>query len=217
VERLEGTLHQIIADRIEAGTFACAAAITGGDVILQDVHPDHMAALVDTMENMGTEFEIEGKDIRVVQKKQLKATDCTALPYPGLPTDMQPQLMAVLSVARGTSVVADSVYPERFTQVGELHRLGADIVRQGPQAVVRGPAKLTGAPVTARDLRGGASLVIAALAADGETAIEGVKHIDRGYESIANRLRAIGADIEREGEPPIHVGQLHLPFRQAAS
>jgi len=217
VKRLEGTLHRVIPDRIEAGTFACAAAATGGDVLLEGARPDHMSALIDVMQNMGVKFEIDDSGIRVACNKGLRAADFTALPYPGLPTDMQPQLMAVLNCAVGTSVVTDSVYPERFTHVGELHRLGADIIRQGPQAVIRGPGSLTGAPVTARDLRGGAALIIAGLAAEGDTIVSGMDHVDRGYERMENRLRGIGAQVKREGGAPFEVGQLQLPFRRAAS
>lgn len=217
VKRLEGTPHQVIPDRIEAGTFACAVAITGGEVLMHGARSDHLSALVDVMRKMGVEFDDCEKGLRVRRTGELKATDFTALPYPGIPTDMQPQLMAVLTTASGTSVVTDSVHPERFTHVGELHRLGADIVRQGPQAVVRGPCQLTGAPVTARDLRGGASLVVAALAAEGTTTIDGMHHVDRGYERIEGLLTEMGAEVKRSGAPPFEVGQLQLPFHRAAS
>ena len=217
VHRLEGTLHRVIPDRIEAGTYACAAAITRGDVTLEGARPDHLSALMDTMESMGIGLEVTDAGITVHATGDIRATDFTALPYPGLATDMQPQLMSVLCTADGTSVVTDSVHPERFTHVGELHRLGADIVRQGTQAVVRGPSELTGAPVTARDLRGGASLILAGLAADGETVVRGMAHVDRGYERIEKRLNALGADTKRLGAPPSQVGQLQLPFRRAAS
>ncbi|MFP4027001.1 MAG: UDP-N-acetylglucosamine 1-carboxyvinyltransferase [Candidatus Brocadiia bacterium] len=217
VKRLEGTLHRVIPDRIEAGTFACMAAVAGDEVVLEGARPDHMSAIMDTMENMGVKFKVHDKGITVLPPEKLIASDITALPYPGLPTDIQPQLMAALTQADGTSVVTDSVFPDRFTQVGELHRLGADIVKQGPQAVVKGPAQLTGAPVTARDLRGGASLVIAALIAEGETTIDGMAHVDRGYECIENRLATIGADVTRQGNAPFEVGQMQLPFKRAAS
>jgi UDP-N-acetylglucosamine 1-carboxyvinyltransferase len=216
VKRLEGTLHRVIPDRIEAGTFACAVAITGGDAMLRGARPDHLSALIDAMEKMGVSFETCDRGIRVSRPGELLATDFTALPYPGVPTDMQPQLMAVLTRANGTSVINDSVHPERFTHVGELHRLGADIVRQGPQAVVRGPCPLTGAPVTARDLRGGASLVVAGLGAEGQTSVDGMHHVDRGYERIEGLLTELGARVKRHGAPPFEVGQLQLPFHRAS-
>ncbi|MFW5923114.1 MAG: UDP-N-acetylglucosamine 1-carboxyvinyltransferase [Planctomycetota bacterium] len=217
VNRLEGTPHKVIPDRIEAGTFACAVAITGGDVLLEGARSDHLSALLNVMRKMGVEFEQSEAGIRVRRTGELQGTDFTALPYPGIPTDMQPQLMAVLVTANGTSVVTDSVHPERFTHVGELHRLGADIVRQGPQAVVRGPVELSGAPVTARDLRGGASLIVAGLAAGGTTTVDGMSHVDRGYERIEGLLRRVDARVKRQGAPPFEVGQLHLPFHKTAS
>ncbi len=217
VNRLEGCLHHVIPDRIEAGTYACAAAIAGGEVTLQNVRSDHMAALRDVMESMGVEFELDASTMIVRRKGTLRATDCTALPYPGLPTDMQPQLLAVLTAAEGTSVVTDSVYPERFTHVGELLRLGADIVRQGPQAVIRGPSALTGAYVRASDLRGGASLILAGLGAEGETVVAGIEHVDRGYELLDEKLLGLHATVKRQGAPPYQAGQLQLPFHKRAS
>lgn len=216
VKRLEGTLHQVIPDRIEAGTFACAVAITGGDALLKGARDDHLSALIDALEKMGVTCETADRGLRVHREGELRATDFTALPYPGVPTDLQPQLIALLTLANGTSVVNDSVHPERFTHVGELHRLGADIVRQGPQAVVRGPARLTGAPVTARDLRGGASLIVAGLGAEGETTVDGMHHVDRGYERIEGLLKELGAEVKRHGAPPFEVGQLQLPFHRAS-
>ncbi len=217
VRRLEGCLHHVIPDRVEAGTYACAVAIAGGSITLQNVRPEHMSALRDVMESMGVSFEIDASTMKVSREGALKATDCTALPYPGLPTDMQPQLLAVLTAARGTSVVTDSVYPERFTHVGELLRLGADIVRQGPQAVIRGPSSLTGAYVRASDLRGGAGLILAGLGAEGETTVAGVEHVDRGYERLDEKLLGLNARVQRAGPQPFQAGQLQLPFHKRAS
>jgi len=227
--RLKGAYHTVIPDRIEAGTLACAAAITGGDLVLEGVRTDHMTAVLDAMTSMGVKFDVEAQPkaagkgkapgqaelppsgawraerLHVRRKGRLKPAELAAMPYPGLPTDMQPQLMAVLTLADGTSGITDAVYPERFTQVTELARLGADVSHGSSpgQARVTGPAQLTGATVTARDLRGGASLILAALAAEGETIIEKVFHIDRGYERIDERLAALGADIRRvEGRGP---------------
>ncbi len=212
VKRLEGCLHHVIADRIEAGTYACALAISGGEITLRNVRPGHMAALRDVMESMGVDFELDVNTIKVCREGPLKATDCTALPYPGLPTDMQPQILSVLTASAGTSVVTDSVYPERFTHVGELVRLGADIVRQGPQAVIRGAAELTGAYVRANDLRGGAALIVAGLGADGTTVVSGIEHVDRGYEGLDEKLFRLGANIARKGASSLQAGQLQLPF-----
>jgi UDP-N-acetylglucosamine 1-carboxyvinyltransferase len=223
--RLKGCMHTIIPDRIEAGTFACAAAATGGDVVLESVRPDHMTALMDVMRKMGIRFETDQQastrprrrhgdavgqmelpfsgawraaNLRVWRKGPVKPVEFTALPYPGIPTDMQPQLMAVLCTADGTSLINDSVYPERFTQVAELNRLGADIARgsSAGQAVVRGGAPLTGAPVHAHDLRGGASLILTGLVAEGETEVHGISHVDRGYEHIGDRLASLGAQVQ---------------------
>jgi len=223
---LRGCYHTVIPDRIEAGTFACAAAIMGGDVVLEGVRCDHMRALLDTMRSAGVRFDVESgpkateragsgaamsqselppsgawraEKLRVRRKGRLKPVDFDARPYPGLPTDMQPQLVAVLSIAHGTSVATDHVHPERFNQVTELNRLGADVAH-GPspgQALVRGPAQLTGATVTARDLRGGASLILGGLAAEGQTSVLGMHHVDRGYERIEERLASLGAELRR--------------------
>ncbi len=217
VETLAGCLHTVIPDRIEAGTFLAAAAVTGGDVHLTDVRPEHMAATLDIMQKMGVRFDVDDRSVRVYAGGPLRAVDTTALPYPGVPTDMQAQLMAMLTTADGISIVADSVYPERFAHVAELTRLGADITRHGAQALVRGPARLTGAPVTAKDLRGGAALLLAALAAEGITEVKGTGHIDRGYERIEERLMGLGANIARVGASPIAAGQTELFPRRAAS
>jgi len=217
VERLTGCTHTVIPDRIEAGTFAAVAAITGGEIVLENVCPSHMAATLDVMDRMGVGFEAQGTTMRVWRDGPLRATDVNALPYPGLPTDMQPQLMAMLTVAEGVSLVTDMVYPERFAQVAEFNRLGADITREGPRAVVRGPARLTGAPVRAHDLRGGAGLILAGLAAEGITEVEDLWHVDRGYEWIEERLRAVGAGVARVGSTPVAPGQTELFRLRAAS
>jgi UDP-N-acetylglucosamine 1-carboxyvinyltransferase len=224
---LKGCMHTVIPDRIEAGTFACAAAITGGDIILEGVRPDHMTAVIDRMKDMGVKFEAEqphalrrrrakwrkapgqaelpasgawrATNMRVWREGPLKGVDFATHPYPGVPTDMQPQLMATLCIAEGTSVITDNIYPERFTHVADLTRLGAQISKgsQAGQAVVRGPARLSSANVTAQDLRGGAGLILAALAAEGETTVSGIEHVDRGYEAIEHRLSQLGAKIRR--------------------
>jgi UDP-N-acetylglucosamine 1-carboxyvinyltransferase len=150
---------------------------------------------------MGVSLSIEGAQMRVRREGSLRPVDFSALPYPGIPTDMQPQLLALLSLADGTSVVTDAVHPERFAHVAELNKMGAHIVRQGAQAIVRGPAHLSGASIAAQDLRGGAALILAALAAEGVTRLSGIEHVDRGYERIEWRLSALGTDIIRVGAP----------------
>jgi len=200
VRRLHGADYKIIPDRIEAGTFAVAAAITGGSVTLQNVCPEHMCAVTDLMGRVGVRVAGEGNTLRVSAHGPLKATDFHTLPYPGVPTDMQPALTAMLALAEGESVVTERVHPDRFTHVPELNRLGARITREGNRALVRGVRCLTGAPVTAPDLRAGAALVVAGLAAAGETVLHGGEQIDRGYERIEEKLRALGADVVRQEE-----------------
>ena len=216
VKRLTGAFHAVIPDRIEAGTFAAAAAITGGDVTLENVRADHMAATLDAMRQMGVRLETGGDSMRVWRDSPLSEADVLALPYPGVPTDMQPQLLALLCVAEGKSVVADSVFPDRFTQVEELCRMGALISRRRPQVVVRGPARLTGARVTAQDLRGGASLILAALAAEGASEVDEMCHVDRGYEQLEDRLNALGAHVVSTGRAPAEAAFFQDRPRRAA-
>jgi len=203
VPKMVGTAHELVPDRIEAGTFAVATAITCGDLLLENVRTDHVAAVMDAMERMGVRFEARGTALRVWRNGPLRPVDVTALPYPGVPTDLQPQLLALLTAARGTSVVTDSVFPDRFTQVTELKRMGARIARRGRGVVVRGPTRLSAASVAARDLRGGASLIVAALAAEGVTRVAGIEHVDRGYERIDLKLAHAGAQVARVGAPSV--------------
>jgi UDP-N-acetylglucosamine 1-carboxyvinyltransferase len=202
VEELRGAEHTIIPDRIEAGTYLVATAISGGDVLLKEARYEHMMAVIDRLEEAGVEIERASEGLRVKRKGKLKAVDATALPYPGFPTDMQAQMMSLMSIAEGTSIVTDMVYPDRFIHVGELLRMGANIVRQGPRATVIGVEKLSGAQVTASDLRASAALILAGLAADGETEVSRVYHLDRGYEKIEEKLSGLGADIKRVAEEP---------------
>jgi UDP-N-acetylglucosamine 1-carboxyvinyltransferase len=195
VKKLSGAFHTLIPDRIEAGTFAAAAAITGGDLTLENVRPDHLSATISLMQQMGVRFDIGENRMRVWRGSRLSGADVIALPYPGIPTDMQPQLLALCCAAEGTSVVADAVFPERFTQVEDLRAMGAHITRTASQAVVQGPARLIGARVTARDLRGGVSLILAAMAAQGKSEVEDIRHVNRGYEELDGRLNAVGAHI----------------------
>jgi len=203
VEGLRGVQYRIIPDRVEAGTFAAAAAITGGTVRLENARPDHLTALVEIMSRMGVEFDGAGGALVVRSSGQFRPVSFSTLPYPGIPTDVQPQLTGLLSLARGESTVEERVHPGRFTHVDEMMRLGARIKRDGSRAVIRGVDRLCGAPVSASDLRAGAGLIVAALGAEGKTTVSGVEHIDRGYSRIVARLAQLGADIRRES-PAAH-------------
>lgn len=189
--------YTVIPDRIEAGTYLLAAAITGGKVTLLDVIPEHFEALTSKLKESGVQVEIDGDTITVTANKKLEAIDVTVLPYPGFPTDLQPQMTAVMSLADGTSLITENVFGGRFRYVDELIRMGANIRVEGRSAVVKGVKRLTGATVIAPDLRAGAALVLAGLAAEGKTIIEGVHFIDRGYERIEEKLAALGAEISR--------------------
>ncbi len=197
VERLTGGKYSTIPDQIEAGTYMIAAAITGGDVYVRNVIPEHMYSISLKMMEMGVIIE-EGDDyIRVTAPNPLKCANVKTLPHPGFPTDLQPQMATLLSVANGTSTLIESVWDNRFQYVEELKKTGAKIRVEGRMAIIEGVEKLTGAKVSATDLRAGAALVLAALRAEGETVIRNVKYIDRGYEAIEEKLSALGADIER--------------------
>lgn len=199
VERLNNRMtdYTVIPDRIEAGTFMIAAAITGGDVVLEDVIPEHVDALASKLREIGVKIETNGEKLRVISDGRLKAADVTVLPYPGFPTDLQPQITALLSVANGTSVITENVFGSRFRYVDELIRMGAAIRVESRSAIVKGVKRLSGASVYAPDLRAGAALVIAGLAADGLTTIEGLQYLDRGYVALEKKLAALGADIQR--------------------
>jgi UDP-N-acetylglucosamine 1-carboxyvinyltransferase len=189
--------HRVIPDRIEAGTFAAAAAITGGRIEIANCDPSHLGAVVEKLEECGARIEIADGAMTVTGPARLSPANVETGFYPSFPTDMQAQIMAVLSIARGTSTVVDRVYPDRFTHVPELCRFGAKIARDGNVAVVTGVEKLEGAPVMATDIRASSALILAGLAAEGETTILRVYHIDRGYERIEEKLGAIGASIRR--------------------
>ncbi len=200
VRQLTGTTYAVIPDRIEAGTYMAAAAITGGDVVLKNVLFEHMKPLVAKLKEAGVSIDVEVDQIRVNATEGLRAADIKTLPYPGFPTDMQAQFMALMTVAKGSSVITETVFENRFMHVDELKRMGANIKIDGRIAMVDGVARLTGCPVTATDLRAGAALVVAALAAEGRTEIGSVHHIDRGYDRIVDKLKGLGADISRHGE-----------------
>ncbi|HDP35461.1 MAG TPA: UDP-N-acetylglucosamine 1-carboxyvinyltransferase, partial [Candidatus Hydrogenedentes bacterium] len=198
VDSLDGAEYEVISDRIEAGTFLIAGAATRGDVTVLGANAAHLPAFLDKLREANAEIEAGEGRIRIAAPNGLRAVDFSTRPYPGFPTDLQAQMMAMLACADGTSVIKETVFENRFMQVAELHRMGADIDLDGNAAIVRGVPQLMGAPVMASDLRASAALVIAGLMAErGETAIQRVYHIDRGYERIEERLSALGADIER--------------------
>ena len=196
---LHGVQHSVIPDRIEAGTYMIAAAMTGGDVIIENVLPEHQKPLIAKLREAGALVEEDIDRIHVAGSGKLKAVDIKTLPYPGFPTDMQAQMMAMLSVAEGRSKITETVFENRFMHVVELNRMGANITTEGRSAVITGPAHLTGCTVRATDLRAGAAMILAGLVAEGATEICDIYHIDRGYEEIAAKLTRLGADIKRVG------------------
>ena len=200
VKKLNGATYKVMADRIEAGSYACAAAITGGDVTLEGANASEMQATLHALRNIGVEVEEVKGGIRVSADGPLKATNLSTAPYPGLATDMQAQLMSLLCKAEGTSVLKETIFENRYMHVPELARMGADIETEGRTAIVRGVDRLTGAEVMATDLRASMSLIIAALAAEGETVVRRIYHLDRGYERLEEKLSLVGADIERVGD-----------------
>ena len=198
VPELSGAAHTIIPDRIEAGTFMTAAAITKGDVLLHDVVPDHLRPITAKLREMGVEITEFEDAIRVRATDKMKAADIKTLPYPGFPTDMQAQFASLLSLIDGTSIISETIFENRFMHVSELKRMGANIKIEGRTAIIEGEKKLTGAQVKATDLRAGAALVLAGLAAEGETEIGEIEHIERGYEGFDQKLASLGAKIEKE-------------------
>ena len=196
VAKLHGTQYSIIPDQIEAGTFMCAAAITGGDVTVKNIIPKHMESVSAKLEEIGCKIVEYDDAIRVIGTKEIKPTNIMTLPYPGFPTDMQPQITATLGLSKGTSMVVESIFDNRFKYVDELARMGADIRVEGNVAVVNGVKEYSPAQITAPDLRAGAALVLAGLAADGITTVSDIEFIQRGYEHFEKKLQEIGATIE---------------------
>ncbi len=197
VSRLDPVETAIIPDRIETGTFMVASALTRGDITILDCEPDHMQAVIDKLELAGAKIEISGKAIRVKGPDEVCSVDIKTLPYPGFPTDMQAQFMVLMSIAKGLSIISETIFENRFIHVSELRRMGADITVSGNTAIIKGVPGLSGAPVMATDLRASASLILAGLIAKGKTRINRVYHLDRGYEAIEKKFAAIGAAIER--------------------
>jgi UDP-N-acetylglucosamine 1-carboxyvinyltransferase len=199
VERgsLKAAAHRTVADRIQAATYLAAVAVAGGELDVVEARPEHMENLLARFAEMGLEFTVDSGSLRVVANDRLRSIDVPTLPYPGIATDYKPLIITMLSVADGAGIVTENLYPGRFRYVEELIRLGANIRTTGHHAVVRGVARLSGAPVRAHDIRAGAAMVVAGLAADGVTTVSGVHHIDRGYDDLVGRLAAVGAGIER--------------------
>jgi UDP-N-acetylglucosamine 1-carboxyvinyltransferase len=200
VEKLHGAEHEVIPDRIEAATFIIAAAATNGEVTLKGARADHLHAVIDKLKESGVSVERRGANLLARRNGRLKTADITTLPYSGFPTDVQAQMMALLVLAPGISIITERIFESRFMHVSELARLGADIEIEGPSAIVKGGRPLSGAPVMASDLRASAALVIAGLAAKGSTQVNRIYHLDRGYEKMDAKLRKLGARIQRVEE-----------------
>lgn len=198
--KLSGAEHTVISDRIEAGTFLAAGAMTGGPIRVQGICPKHLIAIIDKLRETGAEIQVEPQAVTIRKTGPLKVVDVITLPYPGFPTDMQAQMMALMSITSGISVITEKIYPERFMHISELNRLGAKISLEGSSAVIVGKEKLSAAPVMASDLRASAALVLAGLVADGKTEVHRIYHLDRGYEKIEHKLGLLGAHIERVPE-----------------
>lgn len=198
VKKLTGAHYSVIPDRIEAGTYIMGAAMTKGDVTLKNMNLNMLGAMLDKLREAGVMISEKKGNVRVRRKRVLKPVSVTTLPYPGFPTDLQAQMMALMCIVPGISVITEKIYPERFMHVSELNRMGANIMLEGPSAIVSGRKKLSGAPVMASDLRASAALVLAGLVAEGETEISRVYHLDRGYENLVGKLQSLGAKIRRE-------------------
>ena len=201
VDRLHGAEHWVVPDRIETGTYAMAAAITDGEIDLLQARPEHLEAVFDILRSAGVSIEQTNRGLRIARANgALQAVDVTTQPYPGFPTDLQAQMTALMSTAEGASTITETIFENRFMHIPELSRMGAEVTVDGNSAIVRGPCQLTGAQVMATDLRASVSLVLAGLAAEGETILNRVYHLDRGYERLEEKLAACGADIERIGD-----------------
>ena len=196
-EGLKGAVHKVIPDRIEAGTFIIAAAATCGNVLVENCIPEHLEALELKLKEAGVQIEKFENSVRVIGKRDIRSVDITTMPYPGFPTDLQAQFMALMTTAKGLSVIRETIFENRFIHVSELKRMGADITIKDRNAIVKGVEYLTGAPVMVSDLRAGAALVIAGLMAEGETEVQRIYHLDRGYEKIEKKLSKLGAKIKR--------------------
>ncbi len=198
VKKLRGATYTVIPDRIEAGTYVMASAMTKGDVTLKNMNANTLGAMVDKLRDAGVHILEKNGDVRVRRERVLKPVSVTTLPYPGFPTDLQAQMMALMCIVPGISVITEKIYPDRFMHVAELNRMGANVMLEGNSAIVSGRKKLSGAPVMASDLRASAALVLAGLVAEGSTEVSRVYHLDRGYENLVAKLQGLGAKIRRE-------------------
>lgn len=197
VKELGSTEHTIIPDRVEAGTFITIGALAQGNITIENIIPEHLEAVISKIREMGVEIFEEENRLRIISDNKCRGVDLKTMPFPGFPTDMQPQLMVLMAVSEGTSIVTETIFENRFKHVDELRRMGADIRVEGRVAIIKGVKKLTGAYVETSDLRAGASLVLAGLVADGATVVANIHHIDRGYENFEQKLRSLGAQILR--------------------
>lgn len=200
VDELQPTDHTAVPDRIEAGTWAAAAVATQGDVTIENARPEHLELFLSKIADAGAEVSVSDAGLRIRQAARARAVDFVTLPYPGIATDFQPILLAMLATSDGTAIVTENVFESRFLYVGELRRMGADIRTEGHHAVIRGVSRLSAAPVRALDIRAGAAMVIAALCADGVTEVADMQHVDRGYEDFEAKLEGLGAEVRRERE-----------------
>jgi UDP-N-acetylglucosamine 1-carboxyvinyltransferase len=207
VSKLYGAHHYVIPDRIEAGTFMVAAAITGGNILIENAVPEHLRPITAKMEEMGVRIIEEDEGVRVIGPHKLKAVDIKTMPHPGFPTDMQAQMMALLLKAEGTSVITETVFENRFMHVEEFRRMNADIKIEGRSVIMNGPTDLQGAEVSATDLRAAAALILAGLVSEGHTRVTELKHLDRGYVNFHGKLAALGANIERVNEQAEEVAE----------
>jgi UDP-N-acetylglucosamine 1-carboxyvinyltransferase len=203
VSSLRAVEHTTVSDRIVAGTWAVAAAITGGDITVRNANSEHLSIALEKLVTSGAEVEITSDGFRIQMNKRPTAIDVVTLPYPGFPTDLQPQFIALNSIAEGSAMVTENLFEARFRFVQELSRLGAEVRTDGHHALIRGRSHLSGAPVEATDIRAGAGLILAGLVADGETTIHAVEHVDRGYVDFEKQLSALGANIVREASPQL--------------
>ncbi|WP_163655024.1 UDP-N-acetylglucosamine 1-carboxyvinyltransferase [Listeria sp. PSOL-1] len=213
VKELTATEHSIIPDRIEAGTFMIAAAITKGNVLVEDAVPEHISSLIAKLKEMGVQIIEEEKGLRIIGPEKLKAVDVKTMPHPGFPTDMQSQMMVIQMLSEGTSVMTETVFENRFMHVEEMRRMNAEMKIEGHSVIISGPAKLQGAEVAATDLRAAAALVLAGLVAEGYTQVTELKYLDRGYNNFHGKLKALGADIERVDNEKIKNTNLDILFK----
>jgi len=203
VNELHGADYTIIPDRVEAGTFMAAAAITKGQLTIKNCPSQHLVAVIDSFRKLGIHIETKNHDLHIAADSRAKPTDLTTQPYPGFPTDLQAQVMALLCLADGNSIITEKIFPDRFMHIAELNRMGANLRKEGPSVIVQGVPRLIGAHVMASDLRASAALILAGLIAEGQTTVLRVYHIDRGYERIEEKLNRLGADIQRVKEPKV--------------